>query len=148
MNEEEKNQMDQLDQLDQSEKDYEIAFLLDSAEAVSAISKIFKKSGIEIGVINVNQIRLAYPIKKREAASFGFFSFKARPETAAKIKSDLALEPPVIRFLMIKLTSGEAARQVMRQTPRPQEELKIKEPSASPVLTNEALEQKIEEILK
>ncbi|HEY4475385.1 MAG TPA: 30S ribosomal protein S6 [Candidatus Paceibacterota bacterium] len=139
-----------LDQSEELKKDYEISFLLDAAEAVSAVAQIFGKFGVEIPKsLTANQIRLAYLINKRESAFFGFFSFKAAPEMAARIKSELALQSSIVRFLIVRLSSREAARHGNKGFARTHTpDSKPSAPAEPPVLSNEALEQKLEEILK
>ena len=126
-------------------KEYELAFLLTSEETLDFLLAALKKHTITPSYQSpVNQIRLAYPIQKNDSAFFGFFHFEALPETILKVKNELALNAGLIRFLIVTPPSRLPAREkrIIQRTP----ESKPSEPVEA--LSNEALEQKLEEILK
>ncbi len=128
-------------------KDYELSFLLLSAEAAAGVLELLGKHGAapyEQGP--VKPIRLMYLIRKQTSAFFGFCFFTAEPEKIAKIKEELAFLPGVLRFLIITPPVKSVSRE--RKAPPAEAEIKPPEPAATPVLTNEALEEKLEEILK
>ena len=126
-------------------RDYELAFLLNTEDAFGVVLKILKEHGITpVYQSQVNQIKLAYPIKKHESAFFGFLYFEAAPEVIEGIKSGLSLNAQVVRFLIVT---------PFIKLPSPQMRPTQKSPDAKPsemaaTLSNEALEQKLEEILK
>lgn len=126
-------------------KDYELAFLVNVAEAGAGVFEVLRKCGATLSFQSpINQIRLTYPIKKQLSAFFGYCHFSAAPEAVSKIKSELNLMPAVPRFLIITPPLKPAVRQAKPAAPsseaKPKPEL--------PVLSNEALEEKLEEILK
>ena len=126
-------------------KEYELSFLLNSAEALNLVSEILKRHGSQMIYEGpANQTRLAYPIKKQNSAFFGFSQFSVAPEEVKKIKAELELSPSVLRFLIITPPVKAMNRERRREQWIP--EVKPKQPASA--LSNEALEQKIEEILK
>ena len=130
---------------DHSKNDYELAVLAPTAESVSEAWGIVKKYQAEIyHESQTNQIKLAYPIKKQGAAFFGYCQFLALPDEVVKIKNDLALMGSVLRFLITTPAAKSASRD--RKPVAPGTAPKPGEPALT--LTNEALEQKLEEILK
>jgi len=136
--------------MSEDKKTYEVGYLLTSPEAERGIAGVLEQNKAE--VVNVGklaEIRLAYPIKKHQSALFGFAQFSAMPENIAPIKASLSLSNGVLRFLIIALTllkssAGQMAEQVKSEQP----EIKNKEIKVPEILSNEALEKKLEEILK
>lgn len=127
-------------------RDYELSFVLTSAEAAAELFNVLAKhQSVPYFQGQINQIRLAYPIKKQTSAFFGFCCFYAEPAMVKQIKDDLRLNPLILRFLII-------TPPVKALTHQPKNSEKPPEPKndqpQQPVLSNEALEQKLEEILK
>ncbi|OGG39416.1 hypothetical protein A2116_00395 [Candidatus Jorgensenbacteria bacterium GWA1_49_17] len=130
---------------------YEISFILKEEDA-SPVGKIFSGHGVEIQTGGeIRKIRLAYPIKKSEYGFFGSFKFEAEPETLEKIFKDLKLEKSLFRYMVAKFEERKIGAREGGKIFQPvavykkQDELKR---YPDPVLTNEELEKKIEEILK
>lgn len=129
---------------DQIISDYELAFLLTGAEAFINVAQIVRKYGAEIVYESpINQIKLAYPIKKQTSAFFGFCNFRGPRAAIKKISGDLALNSALVRFLVITPPMKPTHRETRPERPH---EPGTEKPA--PVLSNEALEQKLEEILK
>lgn len=138
-------------------KDYEISFLVKNPDGVRSIELALKQiEGEVIYQSPVAETRLAYPIKKERLGYFGFWHFRALPENAEKLQNILKLEPSVLRILIVTppikkmermrrpvAVSGESRPAVES---KPVEESLASRPSGA--LTNEALEAKLEEILK
>ncbi|MEK9194476.1 MAG: 30S ribosomal protein S6 [Patescibacteria group bacterium] len=132
---------------------YEIYFLL-VGEDTSKIKDILLRNGAKI--LNerpLEKSRLAYPIKKQVLAYAGSITFEIDPTVLEKLGVDLKLEAEIIRLIVTKLD--------LRKMPEEQKEPRVetfqrRRPSFSRErkkpenvsLTNEALEKKIEEILK
>lgn len=124
--------------MEENKKDYEIAFLLKSPEALKELSGALKSKGAEIVYESpLKEVSLSYPIKKHVSAQFGFYHFKASPEAVSGLKADLGLSQSVLRFMIITPPVKIASVQ-----PRPE-----RKPMA-PVMSNEMLEGKLEEMLK
>ncbi len=125
-------------------KDYEISFLLKNEADHSALEKTLSEAGVSISYQEpLKEIRLTYPIKKHSSAYFGFDYFSADPAVIKGVSDTLTLKPEVLRFIIItppvlrKIKEGQGLKA----------EPQIIEPQPS-FLSNEALEQKLEEILK
>ncbi len=131
---------------------YEISFILKEEDA-SSIKKVFSSYEVEVPALQeLRKIRLAYPIKKSEYGFLGYFTFETSPENLEKIFKDLKLKEDLFRYMVTK--PGEKETEVkegrrVTQAAAPYSK-KTDEPKRhpDPVLTNEELEKKIEEILK
>ena len=139
----------------ESKKQYEIAFLLKSQEDESGLEALLKQFGAEVSYKSpLNEIRLAYPIKKLQQAYFGFLYFNSLPEKAGKLTQALNLSPLILRTLVVsspavKPEKGRVSRTDFRsRAPNSSEEAMLQPVTRSSVLSNEALEKKLEEILK
>ena len=126
-------------------KDYELSYLLSVAEAAGDLASILSNhQATPYYQSQLNSGKLMYPIKKQLTAFLGFCHFYALPEDIKKIKDALALTPSVLRFLIVTQPIKSTSRQGRPAVRLP--ESKPEQPAAS--LSNEALEQKLEEILK
>lgn len=133
-----------------NKKEYEIAFLVKNQNGGSAMENLLTSHGAEVSFKGpLAETRLAFPIKKFNQAHFGYFHFIADASAVEKIVHDSSLNQEILRTLVItppigKLPSGRPPRS---------EKSSKKSEAAAPVavggmLTNEALEEKLEEILK
>ena len=137
-------------------RDYELSFLLKMPEAETEIADVLSQHQLEIFEKGpVSEIKLAYPIKKQNSAYFGFCYFRGQPEDAQKVSESLLLKPSVLRYLLIT-PPVQSKTDAGRRAPRPSAPVK---PAAAPaeidikpprqeILSNELLEEKLEEILK
>lgn len=144
---------------DEGKKEYEISYLLAAPESEAEVLSVLKQNGAEITHQKPSaSITLAYPIKKHAVAYFGFCHFNADTSAIRPIDDILRLQKGLIRFLIItppvkmavpRLT-GDAGRPERPTTPttagKPgKPEKKVPAPAA---ISNEALSEKLEEILK
>lgn len=135
-------------------KQYEIAFVLKTEDAY-VIKQALNNRGFSIlNESPVNKIRLAYPIKKELQAYWGYYSFSGAPVEIKELSADLKLKPEILRFLIVSLPKKLAVRRERRVSARfssvkPDEKTeKHEKPAYEPkILSNEALEKKLEEIL-
>lgn len=131
---------------EQNKKEYEISFLLTSAEAEKEFANTLTKLGVELFFQKpAASIALAYKIKRHASAFFGYYHFRATPDVITQIKETLNLAPNVLRFLIVTPPvkpmmeqSGDRVSRVEKKAAAP----------SSPILSNEALSEKLEEILK
>ena len=136
-----------MDEINEKIKEYELAFLLRDAGDRDQLFNSLKKAGAQIyDDGQINQLRLMYPIKKEQSAFFGYCYFKADPGEVFKLKNELDLVPQILRYLIITPPIMQSNRQPKSESREPQSKPDIRKPEK--VLTNEALEQKLEEILK
>lgn len=141
-----------LDNETKEAKRYELGFLVKTEEDAALIKKILAKNRADISEEGpVVKVDLAYPIKKTSQAFFGYFRWSAAAEVLSEMEKELKLASQVLRYLLIKLprvlTSAKRASFSPRVFLRKREPEPIKKAPES-ALSNEALEKKIEEILK
>jgi ribosomal protein S6 len=154
----------------ENKKEYELAFLLRSEDAASDVVSVLKKHDAEIiKQSSLLRQKLAYPIKKETQAVFGYVTFSLDAGEAASLDRDLRFHPQVLRFLLITPPVAKTKNEQVAQERKTAEisqkavstpshdnasyETKAKRPkkvekSHFEDLSNEALEKKLEEILK
>lgn len=131
---------------------YEVSFIsvLDTADR--AVHDIVQKNGGEITAKReMMQTTFAYSIKKHDAGYFGSVQFHADPNIIREIKKALDTEKDVVRFLLVKdpiIQRGEHAPSVRHDGESPGQSRDASKEARPELLTNEALEAKLEEILK
>jgi ribosomal protein S6 len=139
-------------------KEYELAVLVKNEEDLAGILTVVRDNGGEVSVEpRAKRLALAYEIKKNKEAVFAFCTFKMLPAGAKQLEYDLNNKADVLRFLIIAspapvsagehevgAVAGKRPARVMRSAPSGADA----KPSAPKPLSNEALEKKIEEILK
>lgn len=140
--------------MSEDKKIYELCYLLTSPDAEEEVLALLSQhEGQLLHQGKISEIRLAYPINKQEAALFGFLQFNALPENVVKLSKTLSFNKKILRYIVMNLPlravvsktqEPEAAPSRVEQVIRPAEPRPVK-PEA---LTNEALEEKLEEILK
>ena len=146
----------EMSELEQEFKQYEISFLGLNESVGQEVNSLLTRLGIEVFFNgSIKQIDLMYPIKKHQGAFFGYLHFQTSADKIESLKKDLSLQKDIVRFLIITPPIKkfiEKARLVERAV-FPEK----KEPAAVPTkeifpkseaLSNELLEQKLEEILK
>jgi len=143
--------------MDQEFKNYEIAFLLKSEEEQKKLLKIL--ADFQLNIINegkLSKIKLAYPIKKQNFAYFGYLYFSGTPDVINNLTKVLNNESNILRFIIISQPVIEkekilekdstikktSARQTTKTSPFTKKTVSVE------TLSNEALEKKLEEILK
>jgi len=134
--------------MDELQKEYELAYLVTEKENTASIFAALEKQGAQITAKNEPVFReLSYAIRKHKSAFFGFCIFSVSPEKIEKIDGELKKLQHVIRFFIVQTPKKTPSRR--EHHPKPQDTPKRSEPMSAPqVLTNEDLEQKLEEILK
>ena len=128
-------------------REYEIALVGVSEEAHQQLLAILKGHDIEPFTASTpTHIRLAYAIQKHDSAFFSYVQFMSAPETVLLIEKSLKLQPTVLRSLLLTPAVKPPVRHV-KPDRKPDSPVKP-EVAAPQALTNEALEQTLEEILK
>ena len=102
--------------------EYEIAILfdpdleIDIEKSTQKVEKIFVDNGGKIvKVDNWGKRKLAYPIKKHEAALYSIYSLQFPPQSVIKVEKTLNITDEVIRFLITRpdlkaIAKAEAAK--------------------------------------
>lgn len=131
-------------------KVYEVAFLAKSLEEDKALTDLIKQyRGNVLRKNAFQEVKLAYPIKKQTSAYFGCLQFEFLPQDIDKLSEALKLQPAILRHLIV--TPLMVTKVVRKAAERKSETPEIVRPvpaSKATVLTNEALEERLEEILK
>lgn len=138
-------------------ENYELAFWM-KVEASDPVKAILAKNGAEIVKERpIQKMRLAFPIKKENFAFLGTMIFSVRSEAVDVLKSDLNLESAILRYFLRKAKRPSEERRIEGgeegETPAKGRKSFFRKridvsKAAGDILTNEALEKKIEEILK
>ncbi len=136
-------------------KEYEIGVLVRKEEDLPEVRRVVEQhGGVMTADFRAKKIALAYPIKKEEEATFAFGLFSAEPASTKQLEQDLVTENTVLRSIIVipfKATAstgtgpGGKWDRISRPTPAPTEAART---TPSHTLSNEALEKKIEEMLK
>ncbi len=145
-------------------KNYELAYLLKSEEDYKEI--LYSVNGAEIQIASEGQlskIKLAYPIKKESFAYFGYLYLTANPESVKNLSEALRSNLKILRFLIFIKPPVKSPESIKPSRTRPSREpsehaktpesaiFRPKAPTApgrAQNLSNEALEKRLEEILK
>ncbi|MDP1719277.1 MAG: 30S ribosomal protein S6 [bacterium] len=128
---------------DESKKEYEISYLLADPALEAEVLAIFKQNGASINYQRpVSSIALAYEIEKHTSAYFGFCHLSLDTQSVKPIDATLRLKKGVLRFLII---TPPVKMPVPGEAFAGKPEKKVSAPAA---ISNEALSEKLEEILK
>lgn len=135
-------------------KDYELSFVVKNQGDENSVSDLL--SQLEASVIYkspVSEVYLSYPIKNNKHGYFGYLHFSASPEAVDKMGAAFNLNHLVLRFLIVTPPVGVAEkfhgqRPESRVSSRAKSTEVVSAAPKSGMLTNEALEEKLEEILK
>ncbi|MEK7115132.1 MAG: 30S ribosomal protein S6 [Patescibacteria group bacterium] len=138
-------------------KDYEVSFLGLTENTAQEVADILAKYKARVLVAGpVKQIELAYTIKKHKTAFFAYFQFQSLPEAIKPLSDELSMKTDISRFLVVTPPIKKAiernrekpfdATQDKSKETEPRAEEKISR--APEILSNELLEQKLEEILQ
>lgn len=121
---------------------YEISYLLKTEADIGIIMNLLSKLKAEIlneGV--VMEMKLAYPIKKEARAYLGYIHFNLDSELIVNLRDELKLNAKILRFLIVTppFVKTQSRRESQIERPRPIVQEK-------PDISNDALEEKLEEI--
>ncbi len=149
---------------EKEKKEYELGVLVATEDNLAPVIALVREHNGEIaGEPRVKKLALAYEIKKHKEAIFAHFNFHAIPADAKNLEGALNTKAEVIRFLMIAspapmmvgersvgmpMMGGPAQRRTRIMRPAATGPVAEIKPSAPTMLSNEALEKKIEEILQ
>lgn len=145
--------------LEKEYKEYEVTFLgLDEA-ACQEVGGVLSSLGMQVLTTGaLRQVELAYPIKKHKTAVLAHYQFQALPEKIKELKDQLSFKANVLRFLIVTPPIKKVVErprfvpsenQFRNPTNKPVEKIEERINKAAPeILSNELLEQKLEEILQ
>lgn len=139
---------------------YELAFLLRTGETDAALEEFMKKSGATIVAKSpITPVQLTYTIKKQPSAMFGFYHLTFKEGTSpTHLSHELDLKEYLLRHLFVKVPkrTGRAAAKERAASDRKTRDAAVTTSASATSsstprldnLSNEKLEQTLEEILK
>ena len=135
-------------------KEYEIGVLVRKEEDLPEVRRAVEQhGGVMTADFRAKKIALAYPIEKESEAMFAFGLFSAEPANVKQLEQDLVTERAVLRSLIVipfKVTAsvGTGSGKKWDRVSRPSTPTEGARTAPAQILSNEALEKKIEEMLK
>ena len=138
-------------------KTYEISFLSESEDGVAALTGHIKSAGGEIiNEGNIKNIELAYPINKKNSAYFGCVYCSLPNDSIEDLSKTLNLEGAIMRFIIVtppfrNERRDQVQRPIVPLSPKRPVQIKTTPQQSRPestAVSNELLEEKLEEILK
>ena len=144
---------------DKDKKEYELGTLLKSESDLAGVVKFATDHGAElVGESHAKRVALSYEIDGITEATFAYFNFRAHGDEVKAMEQDLNNRPEILRSLLVIATPPNEHHSPLNALPgslprrgRPLRAPSSESAAAKPVsqpLSNEALEKKIEEILK
>lgn len=141
---------------EQAKKLYEVSFLAKSENGAATMVGHLVASGAQIvNEGDLNKMKLAYPIEKEESAYFGCITCSIPTQAVSKVYDAVRLDKEIMRVMILTPTviRENAESKGRPQMPElPGGAIRPKTPKVDaeekPVLSNELLEEKLEEILK
>ncbi|MCL4404281.1 hypothetical protein M1432_02980 [Patescibacteria group bacterium] len=140
-----------------TKKKYELTFWLPTEDA-GAVKGLLAKHGVEVLAERpVSKFSLSYPIKKATSAFLHSYACAIEPEKTGDLVADIEAVPGVLRSLLSVVVEradrpagaiGEIGIGAGRGRGIFGRRARTESPAVGEVLTNEALEKKIEEISK
>ena len=145
-------------ELEKEFKEYELSLLALSEQSAQDVGDVLDKMGLKVLANGqVRSMNLAYPMKKHKSAFFTYYQFQAKPEKVKDLDAQLKLKTEILRFLIVTPPIKKVAErsrpvsvdnQIKDQSSKPFEKVEEKLKAAPEILSNELLEQKLEEILQ
>lgn len=144
--------------MEETKKQYEISFLSKNENgAAMMVSHIQTAGGEIVHEGTIKEMELAYPIKKVQTAYFGCICAKLPTESIEDMTKAINLENDILRFLVITPPfRSEQSEQIQTQNRKPssskayadrKKSASPAKPQAENAISNELLEEKLEEIL-
>ncbi|KKT92360.1 MAG: 30S ribosomal protein S6 [Candidatus Jorgensenbacteria bacterium GW2011_GWA2_45_13] len=129
---------------------YEISFFQRTEEDECVKKAITVNHGVVLEERPIVKVRFAYPIEKESQGFMGIIRFRMPGEGISSFSSMLGLEKGLLRFMVTRTDRvGETVTDEEKGRRRMQRRVPSREPKkgfTATVLSNEALEKKIEEI--
>jgi ribosomal protein S6 len=134
---------------EQQKKIYEIAFYVKEENAAPVKTAVAAHHGEVVEERPFEKVRFEFMIAKESFAFLGILRATLAPEEVAPLSRALTLAPGILRFLVtIAPTAKEGDKEERKPMERRRPMLPRMAPQEPSVLTNEAIEKKIEEILQ
>jgi len=137
---------------EQELRKYEIMVLAKEDIKEELTSFLLKNKANILEISDFNKIQLSYPIKKEKFAYMGVSTFELLPSLVENLKNDLKFNNNLLRFIITKVElkgkDNKKVKSKLKEEALSLEAKKEKKSSVdSSILTNEALQEKLKEIL-
>lgn len=125
---------------------YDLTVLL-SEDDTSFVEDLLKDNGVEKINKNITKVNFAYEVKGESQGFMAVLRFKMNPENVDVLNKKFKSEPSILRHLLLRDTLKEkkSGSSKGKGEPSKSSKKKKKKDEGEP-LTNEAIEEKIEEI--
>lgn len=128
---------------------YEITFYTKEESAATVKDAVLAHHGEVVEERPFEKVRLEFPIQKESFAFLGVLRASLAPGEIASLTRALTLAPSVLRFLVTSVVLPKEGKEEVKKTlERKRPPSPRTAPSEPAILTNEAIEKKIEEILQ
>jgi ribosomal protein S6 len=136
----------------EDKRKYEIALLTRDEQAALSVADLLAVKGANIMASpRPGLVKLAYKILKEESAFFSFIDFDILPGEIEAIDKELKLNKAILRFIIVTPPPAKAVARSFGKKPGLEtvedSVRKATDDTHKESLSNEALEQKLEEIL-
>lgn len=151
-------------------REYELGFVTQRGEDEAEVARLLEARGASIVAKKEGtRVKLAYPIRKEHFGYFGRMRFKIVPDQVASLRDGFQMRPEMLRFVIVAAPAPRAEEEISHGARDVQEE-RVPPAEAEPIsstprplrrqayddrqsgnraeLSNEALEKKLEEILR
>jgi len=141
---------------EQLKKIYEIPFLTRTENgAATMVGHLVSQGADIVSEGSLSKLKLSYPIKKEQSAYFGCITCNLSPSAVGKVHDAVRLDDEILRVMILTPTAARkegdstGGRQIAAVSAgeRSTADSVEKEGTESPALSNELLEEKLEEIL-
>ena len=124
-------------EISEGERKYELSFVSVNENGASDVKQVLSSFGLTPYFESpTSVVRLAYPIKKKNSATFGFIYFVGKSELISKINEALGFNSNILRFLIVTPPIEIKTRQE-----------RFTSKGSKDASTNEVIADKIKEIL-
>ncbi len=143
-----------MEETEKIKKEYEVGILVRKEDDLAEVRRATEQHGGELTHdFQAKRIALAYSIKKEKEAIFAFCRFRAETSEVKRLEHDLGTMNVVLRSLIVippKTAKSDETEAGRKWNNRPSRQPAPAPETRAPmhVLSNEALERKIEEMLK
>lgn len=141
----------------EEQKNYEIGFLSKEEQYKEDVAKMLRsRDFLIIQDGRTSKIKLSYPIKKENFAFFSYLYFSGASGNISELDKELKMNSKILRFLIIADPILSKEKEFVagpeQETLSPRQEYETqparREVKKTELLSNEALEKKLEEILQ
>lgn len=134
------------------ENKYDLTALLETEDSSSLTSLLNKIEASKVKANSPVKVNLAYPINKIDTAFMVIIKFSANPESLVILEKELRVLSGLIRYALLKEDERIANKSKVKKSSKIEKSDRTSQSKStskkdSDILTNKAIEEKIEEIM-